>query len=92
MDALLQDVIEQLRPLAVARGVFLDSKMMGSCQIVGDDIRLSQAFFNVVDNAIKYTPEGGAVVVQCQVKDWSAVIVVRDTGIGIPPEHLERVL
>ncbi|MGD9854872.1 MAG: sensor histidine kinase [Planctomycetaceae bacterium] len=91
VDALLLDVIERLRPLAEARGVALELNAIEACEMVGDDIRLSQAFFNVVDNAIKYTAKDGSVDVQCRVKDWSAVIVISDTGIGIPPEHLGRV-
>lgn len=91
VEALLLDVVEQLRPLAEARGVTLEFSTIESCEMVGDDIRLSQAFFNVVDNAIKYTAQDGSVDVQCRVKDWSAVIVVRDTGLGIPSEHLGRV-
>ncbi len=91
IDALLLDVVEQLRPLAEARGVVLESTGIESCEMVGDDVRLSQAFYNVVDNAIKYTEYGGSVDVECRVHKWSAVIVVRDTGIGIPPEHRVRV-
>lgn len=91
VDAVLLDVAEQLRPLAAARGLTLSSKTVEPCEITGDDIRLSQAFFNVVDNAIKYTPEGGTVDVECRVEDESAVVVVRDSGIGIAHSHLSRV-
>ena len=91
VDALLLDVVEQLRPLAAGRGVVLEEDTVEPCELLGDDVRLSQAFFNVVENAIKYTPEEGAVHVQCRVQDWSTVVVVRDTGIGIPREHLGRV-
>jgi signal transduction histidine kinase len=44
-----------------------------------------------LDNAIKYTPEGGAVTVEFGRRDRAAVVTVRDTGIGIPEEHLPRV-
>lgn len=91
LDALLLDVTEQLRPLAEDRGVALNIGVMDSCELMGDDVRLSQALFNVVDNAIKYTSKDGSVEVECRVRDWSAVIVVRDTGIGIPVEHLGKV-
>ncbi len=91
VDALLLDVVEQLRPVAEARGVVLETTAIESYEMAGDDIRLSQAFFNVVDNAIKYTAKNGSVDIQCRVKNWSAVIDIRDTGIGIPSEHLGRV-
>lgn len=91
VDALLLDVVEKLRPLAEVRGVVVMASDLESCEVVGDDIRLSQAFFNVVDNAIKYTSAGGVIDITCRIEERFAEIVVRDTGVGIPSEHLERV-
>lgn len=91
IDALLLDVVDLLRPLTESRGVQLNATDIEPCEIHGDDVRLSQAFFNVVDNAIKYTAQGGAVDIRCNVANGTAVIVVSDTGIGIPPEHMGRV-
>src|SRR5207247_87100 len=48
-------------------------------------------FYNLLDNAIKYTPEGGTVEISSEARDKHAVVTVRDTGIGIAPEHLPRV-
>src|SRR5262249_36978215 len=53
--------------------------------------RLRQVFYNLVDNAIKYTPEGGRVTVVLGKECDAVVVLVRDTGVGIPPEHLPRV-
>ncbi|MBI1349301.1 HAMP domain-containing protein [bacterium] len=91
VDALLQDVVDKLQPSAETRGIALTSSHRESCELRGDDIRLSQVFFNVVDNAIKYTTSGGVVDITCHILERCAVIAVRDTGIGIPPEHLVRV-
>jgi signal transduction histidine kinase len=52
---------------------------------------LRQVFYNLLDNALKYTPEGGAVEVRAGGQAGTAVVSVRDTGIGIPAEHLPRV-
>ncbi len=60
-------------------------------EIEGDEHRLGQAVGNLIDNAIKYTPTGGEVRVNLQYDKRSFIISVRDTGIGIEPEHLERV-
>jgi len=57
----------------------------------GDAARLRQVFYNLLDNAIKYTPQGGEIIVRIEQKDRAAVVTFRDTGIGIPPEHLPRV-
>jgi signal transduction histidine kinase len=59
--------------------------------IIGDPARLRQVFVNVLDNAIKYTPEGGAVEVRVGRRGAEAVATVRDTGAGIPAEHLPHV-
>ncbi|SFH94499.1 PAS domain-containing protein [Planctomicrobium piriforme] len=57
----------------------------------GDQVRLSQVIANLLINAAKYTPEGGSVELTLQKQNDSAVISVRDTGIGVPPEMLERI-
>jgi PAS domain S-box-containing protein len=56
---------------------------------IADD--LSRAFANLIDNAVHYTPSGGVVRVQTQVKSHEAVILVSDTGIGIPKEDQHRI-
>ena len=57
----------------------------------GDAARLREVFFNILDNGIKYTPEGGTVEVLIGCTGPEAVVTVRDTGVGIPAEHLPRV-
>jgi heavy metal sensor kinase len=59
--------------------------------VEGDRSRLKQVVVNLLDNAIKYTPEGGAVALTVGAEDSRAVLEVADTGIGIPPEALPRV-
>lgn len=55
-----------------------------------DSTRLEQIIGNLVENAVKYTPEGGAISVQVKTEGNSAVLSVADTGIGIPPELLPK--
>jgi heavy metal sensor kinase len=91
VDALLLDIVEQLRPLAGTRSITLNIGSMNSLEVFGDDLLLSQALFNIVDNAIKYTRDHGDVTVECEVDAVGAQIRVIDTGIGIPHEHLPHV-
>jgi signal transduction histidine kinase len=56
-----------------------------------DPIRLEQVITNLVDNAIKYSPAGGPVGVRVSARGAAIRIAVTDTGIGIPPEHRERI-
>ena len=61
------------------------------CFVSGDRHKLERVFFNIYSNAIKYTPEGGAVSVFTETDGDSVHIIVDDTGIGIPKQALPRV-
>jgi signal transduction histidine kinase len=56
-----------------------------------DPIRMRQAFANLLDNAIKYTSEGGSVLVKVAKEGSNVVVRIRDTGMGIPPEEQEKI-
>jgi signal transduction histidine kinase len=87
---LLLDVIETLRIVADNKGVNIDASGLSSRTVVGDDISLSQLFFNLIDNAIRYTPSGGTVTVQMDGEPSVVRITVSDTGIGIDQKHLNH--
>jgi heavy metal sensor kinase len=89
--SLVRDVAETMRPLAEARGLRLTDETDGPVYARAEPARLRQVFYNLLDNAIKYTPAGGAVTVRADRRGAEAVAVVADTGEGIPPEHLPRV-
>jgi heavy metal sensor kinase len=91
LAALIDKVVETMRPLAESKGLNLSNGDKGPVRVTGDEARLREVFYNLLDNAIKYTPEGGAIDVRLERQDGRAVVTVRDTGIGIPPEHLPRV-
>lgn len=59
--------------------------------ILADEEAVQQIFDNLIDNAIKYTPDGGRVQVSCDVCDGKVSVTVIDTGIGIPRDDLPRV-
>jgi signal transduction histidine kinase len=58
--------------------------------IHGDEDQLRRALSNLLDNALKFTPEGGRITVGLQVNDQTAQVWIEDTGIGIPPEDLPQ--
>jgi signal transduction histidine kinase len=60
-------------------------------EIEGDETALSQVVGNLLDNAVNYTPDGGQISVRTYRQDQWVVLEVRDTGIGIAPEHLPRI-
>jgi two-component system phosphate regulon sensor histidine kinase PhoR len=58
--------------------------------IRADRDRLTQILVNILDNAVKYTPENGSVSIENEQKDNYAVLTIMDTGIGIPKEEVQR--
>ena len=60
-------------------------------QLQGDLTRLAQVFSNVLINSAKYTPSGGTIAVTASAHDAALVVKIRDTGIGIAEEHIDRI-
>lgn len=89
---LIEAVLESMRPAAEAKGVKLLSRLDASAGVVsGDSERLQQIVWNLISNAIKFTPKGGQVMVRFERVDSHLEIVVSDTGIGISAEFLPYV-
>ncbi len=84
-------VVDAMQPLAESKGVRLTKSGGGPVEVVGDEGRLRQVFISLLDNALKYTPEGGTVMVRIGKGNGSGTVDVEDTGIGIAAEHLPRV-
>ncbi len=92
LGPVVANVVAAFRPSAELEGVGLSSDICNEPLTVwADDSRLQQVGWNVVSNAIKFTPRGGSVHVSLQRLDDSAVIRVRDTGRGIPGDLLPHV-
>ncbi|GAI82569.1 unnamed protein product, partial [marine sediment metagenome] len=60
-------------------------------KITADKRKLKQIMFNLLSNAAKFTPDGGRIGVKARKKGEELVITVSDTGVGISPEHQERI-
>ncbi len=89
LDRVLLEAFAEARQLA--RGQRLEIGRLEPAMITGDPDRIKQLVLILLDNAIKYTPEGGRVTLELQRTGASAEILVRDTGIGIAPEDLPHV-
>src|SRR5262249_30215310 len=87
----VEDVAEHMRVVAGGRGGTLQADGIAPCSIPGDEDQLRRLLFNLVENAIKFTPVQGSVRIETTRGDAEARIVVADSGIGIPPEHLPHV-
>jgi two-component system heavy metal sensor histidine kinase CusS len=91
LDHLVCEVGEHMQVAAQEKGVGLHLDLPGHCPVRGDADRLRQLFFNLLDNAIKYTPPGGTVAVRGESTDGQVRVTVADTGIGISADHLPHV-
>jgi heavy metal sensor kinase len=87
LDLLVAAVAATVEPLAAEHGVTLEVKTTEPVNVLGDESRLMQVVMNLLENAIRYTNPGGHVFVAVHAKHGQACLVVRDTGIGIAPEH-----
>jgi signal transduction histidine kinase len=91
LDNLVAEVGEHMQVMAREKGVNLTVDFSRSCFVHGDADRLRQLFFNLLDNAIKYTPPGGMVTVRDESSNSQVRVAVADTGIGIPAADLPHV-
>ena len=88
----LAQAVETARPLAESRGQALEVDVTEDVAWVdGDPARLAQAVANLLDNAIKYTDDGGRIGLRARVEADEVVIVVEDSGVGVDPELLPHV-
>ena len=88
---LLTEQVKRLSPLAREQGIELECAIRDAVDTVGDAVKLQQVIYNVIDNAIKYTPRGGSVRAELSRSGKTAYIRVTDTGIGIPKDDLSHV-
>ena len=91
LRVLLQAVMESNIPVAASRGLRLDISPVPPLVVQGDRRRLEQVFFNLVGNAVKFTPEGGRISIVVRPQPEAVEVAVTDTGDGIPADFLPHV-
>jgi heavy metal sensor kinase len=93
LDDLVRRAADMFQGLAEQRGVSLQAQLPQAVAIRGNRVHLREVIHNLIDNALKFTPEGGSVNVELSAPPGSsrAKLLVRDTGAGIPLEDLPNV-
>jgi PAS domain S-box-containing protein len=90
--SITEGVINSLRPAADAKQLRLEASIDPVAgPILGDPARLQQIVMNLLSNAIKFTPNGGRIDVRLERYDSCVRLEVKDTGVGIAPEHLPHI-
>jgi PAS domain S-box-containing protein len=92
LRSVVEGAVEAAMPLISQFGHRLELELPDEpVWLMADPARLSQVLMNLLNNAAKYTPSGGLIQVRAGIQDRQAVVRVRDTGIGLAPEHLATV-
>jgi signal transduction histidine kinase len=88
------EIVEQNRLLAANKGIGIRMNFRGITPpliIKGDRLHLRRLFFNIIDNSIKFTPEGGCIDMRIEKEQGKIISLISDTGPGITPENLEKI-
>jgi two-component system sensor histidine kinase SenX3 len=92
LNDVVSEAIDRAQPLATRLGVAIEfEKSANDSTISGDHFQLVSAVSNLVDNAVKYSDEGGRISVSVTASDGVVEVQVTDQGIGIPMSSLERI-
>ena len=91
MNELVEKILKRLRPIAATRNIELVYESIRPVTAEVDEMKISLAISNLVENAIKYNHKGGEVVFTISKMNDYPIVIVEDTGIGIPKEHQKRI-
>lgn len=91
LSVLAEHELEQLGPAARSKGMSIVDRVTKGIWVKGDDEQIGLMIRNLLENAVRYTPDGGTVALEVTTNDSAALIRVQDTGMGIPREAQGRV-
>lgn len=87
----VRESVKRLTPLAGKRGQELTVDVSDPCEMLADPGKLAQVCYNIIENAIKYTPDGGKISVTLRRMGRDAVLEIEDNGVGIPKDDVAHV-
>lgn len=91
LSQLLEDIVELYGPLAEDKGQIFEVNIPADMMIEGDRQLLAQALSNLLDNAVKYVPEGGKITLSAEIMNDKAIVQLDDSGPGIPQDMRKKV-
>jgi two-component system, OmpR family, sensor kinase len=91
LDTVVMETFQHARGLAQGRDIHLRLAYIEPLRVNGNTDRIKQMLLNLIENALKFTPEGGTVTIDLHRDGLEAVISVKDTGVGIAEQDLERI-
>lgn len=90
-ETIINDAIERVGAQAEKKSIKIKNHATNGSKVYGDRVALTEALITVLDNAVKYSPEGTAVTVGASKSQRNTVIYVKDQGIGIRPDELPHI-
>lgn len=91
LSLLIESVMANIKKVAERKNIRMGFEVKEYVEVVGDEKELRQLFLNILDNAVKYTPEGGRVGIKVEKDGHNAIIIVKDTGVGIPEDEVDHI-
>jgi len=91
LDQIVREIADHMRVVAAEQHQELTVDAPSPCHVLGNAEQLRRLLFNLLDNAIKFTPPDGTIGIRVECAQGQASVIVSDTGIGIAPEHLPRI-
>ena len=88
---LINHIVEKNKNLASFKEITIEAKIKSEIIVSGNKIELSRVFYNILDNAIKYTPHGGKITLSDKISLNKYVITITDTGAGIPKDIIDKI-
>jgi signal transduction histidine kinase len=91
VSAALEEVLSVITPLAEIKRISVENRIAPGAAVVADRVRFKQILYNLISNAVKFTPEGGRVWIETGTDGEMFTVCVVDTGIGIAPGEREAI-
>jgi signal transduction histidine kinase len=88
---LVREAVELYEYVAEEKKISVKTELPEGCDALVDRARMRQVFANLLDNAIKYTPEGGQINISVRCATAESLVLFRDTGIGVAPEEQDKI-
>jgi len=91
IDEKIERIAEKNKSLAKLKSINIETKIEPGAVILGDRIELARVFYNILDNAIKYTPHNGTISVSGEISSNKYLITISDNGIGISKDAIDKI-
>jgi len=88
---LIKEVVDFLMPQVESKQINLETNLPSFLEVYMDRALIERVLINLINNAIKFTPQGGKILVKCELKKEKALVSVRDTGCGIAKDDLGKI-